>query len=209
MADGFFMTVITMSTVGYGETHDLTVAGRCFTAILIFLCVISMTCWSAALTSFIVGNDLGGTFLKRRTQRMIDKLKQHTIVCGGGMMGQAVIAQLLRKRLPVVLIEKDAELVELMRKKFPRLLVLHGSATNELTLADANVLEAKHVVAVMHSEVDNLLVAITCKDMGHDIRVYARSNDMTIANRLRKANADEVISPSHLGGNRIAELIMA
>ena len=79
----------------------------------------------------------------------------------------------------------------------------------ELTLAEANILNARSVVAAMSSEVDNLLVSITCKDMGHDIHVYARSNDVSIGNRMRKAGVDEVISPSRIGGTRVAELILA
>jgi voltage-gated potassium channel len=140
---------------------------------------------------------------------MIAKLKNHTIVCGGGLMGQAVIEHLLDDRKPVVLIEKDQEQLEQLREQYPKLLTIHGSATNELTLAEANILEASHVVAAMDSEIDNLLVAITCKDMGHDIEVFARCNDVTIANRMRKAEVDEVISPSRIGGTRIAELILA
>lgn len=140
---------------------------------------------------------------------MIGRLKGHTIVCGGGLMGLAVIERLIEKRTPVVLIEKNQERLEDLRRLYPKLLTIHGSATNELTLAEANVLEAKHVVAAMDSEIDNLLVAITCKDMGHEIEVFARCNDTTIANRMRKAEVDEVISPSRIGGTRIAELILA
>jgi len=206
--DSFFMTVITISTVGYGEPQQLSAVGRGFTALLIFLCVTGMTCWTAVLTSFVVENDLKGHFHRRRHLRMIAKLKNHTIVCGGGLMGQAVIERLLDDRKPVVLIEKNQERLEQMRDQYPKLLTIHGSATNELTLAEANILEASHVVAAMDSEIDNLLVAITCKDMGHDIEVFARCNDLTIANRMRKAEVDEVISPSRIGGTRIAELIL-
>jgi len=209
LLDSFFMTVITMSTVGYGEPQQLSPLGRGFTALLIFLCVTGMTCWTAVLTSFVVENDLGGHFLRRRHLRMIARLKDHTIVCGGGLMGQAVIERLIEKRIPVVLIEKNQERLEDLRRQYPRLLTIHGSATNELTLAEANILEAKHVVAATDSEIDNLLVAITCKDMGHDIEVFARCNDTTVANRMRKAEVDEVISPSRIGGTRIAELILA
>ena len=80
--------------------------------------------------------------------------------------------------------------------------------TDELTLAEANLLKASSVVAAMDSPVDNLLISITCKDMGHDIRVYAQSDDFTIANRMRKAQVDEVISPCQLCGDHVAQLVM-
>ena len=140
---------------------------------------------------------------------MISKLKDHTIVCGAGLMGQTVIEELCSKRKPVVLIDKDKELLEKLRHHYPKLLTVEGSATDELTLADANLLDAKHVVAAMTSEVDNLLVAITCKDMGHHLKVFARSNDTTIANRMRQAGVDEVIAPSLVSGNHIAQSILA
>ena len=101
--DGFFMTVITMSTVGYGITGDhLTVKGQWFTAGLICLSIVCMTCWTATLTSFIVEGDLGGAHLKRRMLKMITKLKDHTVVCGSGQMAQAVIERLTRQKVPVV-----------------------------------------------------------------------------------------------------------
>jgi len=206
--DGFYMTVITLSTVGYGEIQTLTPPGRYFTAALIFFCLVSMTCWTAALTSFIVESDLQGSFLRRRTLKMVAQLKKHTIVCGSGLMAQAVIERLVRARQPVVVVSDNPEEIKQLRKRFRRLLIVEGKATDELTLAEANVLEAKNVVAAMESEIDNLLIAITCKDMGRDIAVFARSNDITIANRMRKAGVDEVISPCQLCGDRVAQLIL-
>ena len=207
--DGFFMTVITLSTVGYGETQPLTDVGRLFTSVLIFSCLVVMTLWSASLTSFIVGNELSGQFLRRRMLKMVARVKDHTIICGAGLMGQAIVDALLKKKQPVVVIDNDEQVLESLRRRYSGIMVIHGSATNELTLADANVLDAKHVVASMSSEVDNLLVAITCKDMKHNINVYARSDDTTIANRMRKAGVDEVISPSLIGGGRVATTILA
>ena len=208
LLDGFYMTVITLSTVGYGEIQTLTPPGRYFTAVLIFFCLVSMTCWTAALTSFIVESDLQGSFLRRRTLKMVAQLKKHTIVCGSGLMAQAVIERLIRARQSVVVVSDNPEEINQLRKRFRRLLIVEGKATDELTLAEANVLEAKNVVAAMESEIDNLLIAITCKDMGRDIAVFARSNDSTIANRMRKAGVDEVISPCQLCGDRVAQLIL-
>ena len=209
LADCFFMTVITISTVGYGETHDLTQHGRWFTSALIFVSLVSMTGWTAMLTSFIVGSDLSGHFRRRRTDRMIAAMKDHTIVCGTGLMAQAVVERLIRKRVPVVVIDSDNEQLTAMKEKFRRLQTICGSPTNELILAKANVLAAKHVVAATDSEVNNLLIGITCKDLGQDIAVIAESNDPSIANRMRKSGIDEVISPSQLGGQRVIELVLA
>lgn len=139
---------------------------------------------------------------------MVAQLKNHTIVCGSGLMAQAVIERLVGARQPVVVVSDNPEQIKQLRKRFRRLLIVEGKATDELTLAEANVLEAANVVAAMDSEIDNLLIAITCKDMGRDIAVFARSNDITIANRMRKAGVDEVISPCQLCGDRVAQLIL-
>lgn len=208
VGDSLFMTVITLASVGYGETHPLSPMGRLFTVGLIACCVAGMTFFSAVLTSFFVERDLAGHFQLRRTKKMISQLKNHTIVCGAGLMGQVVIERLLQRKKPVVLIDKDENELARLRQRHRQLLTIVGDATNELTLAEANLLEADHVVAALDAEIDNLLVAITCKDMGHDIAVYARSNDHTIANRMRKAAVDEVISPCQIGGERIAEIIL-
>jgi voltage-gated potassium channel len=209
ITDCFFMTVITVSTVGYGETHVLSDHGRVFTSILIFVSLVSVAGCTAILTSFFVECDLGGHFQRRRTDRMISAMKNHTIVCGSGLMAYSVIERLMRKRADVVMIASDLERVAIIRKKYRRLQVIEGNPSNELNLAKANVLSASHVVAATDSEVDNLLIGITCKDMGHNIAVIAESNDPSIANRMRKSGIDEVISPIQLGGQRVAELILA
>jgi voltage-gated potassium channel len=207
--DGFFMTVITISTVGYGITGELSQTGQWFTSLLIFMSIVCMTCWTATLTSFIVEGDLGGAHLRRRMMKTIAKLKDHTIVCGSGQMAQAVVDRLTRHEVSVVVLGDDQEQLDVLRRRYRNLLIVEGNPTNELALADANILAAKHVVAAMDSEMDNLLVAITCKDMGHEIQVIARSNNLSIGNRMRKAGVDEVISPSQLSGDRVAELILS
>lgn len=207
--DGFFMTVITLSTVGYGETHELSEMGRWFTSLLIVLCLIGMTYWTATLTSFLVDTDLGGTLVQKRMLRMISKLKGHTIVCGTTPLAEVIIARLTRKRKDVVVIDDDTKKLEHIRTRFGRVKTVEGKPTDELCLAKGNVLEASNVVAALPSEIDNLLISITCKDLRETLSVYAESNDATIANRMRKAGVEEVISPSELCGSRVSELILA
>ena len=208
-ADGFFMTVITLSTVGYGETHELSTVGRWFTSILIVLCFIGMSSWTAALTSFLVDADLSGNLVQRRMLKMISKLKGHTIVCGSTPMAEVVIEKLMRRRKEVVVIDDDSAKLEQLRRRFSRIMTVEGAPTNEFVLAKANVLTAAYVVAALQSEVDNLLISITCKDLREGIDVYATSNDASIANRMRKAGVKEVISPSELCGARVSELILS
>ena len=139
---------------------------------------------------------------------MISRLKDHVIVCGAGRMAEAVIERLLANGQEVVVVDEDKQRLAELQKKYRGLYVVDGAATNELNLAKANILNAKYVAAVLQAEVDNLLISITCKDMGNGISVFARSNDTTVANRMRKAGVDEVISPSQICGDRVSSLIL-
>ncbi len=207
--DGFFMTVITLATVGYGETHPLTPTGRLFTTGLIFICLLSMTYFTATLTSILLEDDLSGRRFRRRTLKMIEKLTGHTIVCGSGPMAQAVIDRLMKKGIAVVAIDSDGAQLAALKRRYRGLYTIDGDASSELTLAEAGLLSARHVVAALDSEVDNLMIAITCKDMGSNISVFARSNDSAVASRMRKAGVDEIVCPNQLCGDRFAELILA
>lgn len=202
--DGFFMTVITLSTVGYGETHELTSTGRAFTSAFVVLCLFTMAFWSATLTSCLVEGDLNGKFQERRNRKMISKLRGHAVVCGSGTIAEAVIGRLLRKKTDVVLIDSDEERLEQLKTTYRRLHTVVGDPTNELVLAKTNVLEARYVVAVLDSELDNLLVVITCKGLGTDVSVYAQSDNRSISNRMRKAGVDELIAPGEICGEKVA-----
>jgi len=207
LSDGLYMTVITLSTVGYGEPHQLSEPGRWFTSALIVACIVGMTFVTAALTSFIVESDLSGRNARKRMIRMIARLKNHTIVCGCGVMAEAVVERLVQKQIDIVVVGQNEERLEALRRRFRGLMVLEGDPTDELLLARANLLKSKNVVAALESDIDNLMICITCADMGRDISVYARSNDMAIANRMRKSGASDVVLPSRLCGDHIANFI--
>lgn len=207
LADGFYMTLITLSTVGYGETHELSDQGRWFTSALIVTCVVGMTFMTAALTSLIVENDLSGRHIRKRMLKMISKLKNHTVVCGCGKMAEAVIERLMQQDVELVVVGEDRVRLNALGQRFRNLITLEGDPTNELLLAKANVLRAENVVAALESDVDNLMICITCSDMGRDVSVHARSNDTSIANRMRKSGAKNVVSPSRLCGDFIANSI--
>ena len=205
--DSFFMTVITLSTVGYGETNELTAQGRAFTSVLIFFCLLGMSVWTASFTSVILEGDISGRFERSRTLRMIANLKDHVVICGSDAMAQAVVEKLVRKRKSIVIVDNRTDGVDRLLRRFRKVHFVEGVATNEMKLSEANVLEANTVIAAMEDDVDNLMVGIGCKDLGAQIRVIARSNDPNIANSMRKAGIDEVISPMHLCGQRVGELM--
>lgn len=209
VSDGMYMSLITISTVGYGETNPLTEVGRWFTGWLIFVSLISMTGWTAMLTSYIVESDLKGYFREAKARRMIAAMKNHTVVCGATQMAVMVLDQLSRQKTQLVLIDEDTEKLNAMKQRFRKLMTVSGSPVNELVLAKANILMAKNVVAATDSDLSNLLIGITCRDLGDHLNVIAESNDPGIANRMRKSGINEVISPYELGSQKIAQFVLA
>lgn len=206
LADGVYMTAITISTVGYGETNTLGPNGRAFTTVLIFMCVVLMTYLTATLTSFIVEGDLNGRYIRRKMLKMIEKFKGHVIVCGADQLAQVVIERLNKKRKKIVVVDEDEAELQKIKKRFRKVQYVVGKATSEMSLAEANVLNASTIVAAMESDVDNLLLTIACRDLGTDISVIARADDSTIANSMRKARVDEVVSPNLICGDHMAEM---
>ncbi len=169
VADSFFMTVITLSTVGYGEINELSSSGRIFTSVLIFFGLCGMMIWTATLTGVIVEGDISGSYERSRINRMISKLKKHVIICGSDAMAQAVIEKVVRDKKPLVVVDDQPEGIERIKRRFQTPKIVTGRGTNELKLAEANVFEADTVIAAMESDIDNLLVGIACKDLGYHL----------------------------------------
>lgn len=209
VSDALYMSLITISTVGYGETRPLSEAGRWFTGSLIFVSLVSMTVWTALLTSYIVERDLSGYFKEAKTRRMIAAMKNHTVICGASQMAILVIDRLSRQGTQLVLIDEDQDKLDGMKKRFRKLQVVCGSPVSELVLAKANILMAKNVVAATESDLSNLLIGITCRDLGENLNVIAEANDAGIANRMRKSGINEVISPFELGSQEIAGFVLS
>lgn len=205
--DGIYMTIITLSTVGYAETHDLSQAGRVFTSILILFSMVGIACWTAGITSIIVSGELSGSVRKRKEEKMISQLSGHTIVCGDGLLGRTVVDQLLKQKRDIVYVTQSELEIQHMRRMYPQIPVVEQDPSAELALADANILSAAAVVAALQSDVDNLMIAITCKGLGTDITVYSCAQTSDYASRMFKVGADEVICPNELGGKHVASLI--
>lgn len=203
--DGFYMSVITLATVGYGETQELSSVGRLFTCCLIFLSIICLSSWTACLTSLFVEGELTGAFNQKRAKKMADTLKGHTIICGSGTMAKTVLDILVRKQVSVVLIDGNSEELKIIRRRYPKISIIESSAVDELTLSSANILKAKSVIAALDSDFDNLMIAMTCKDLGTDLKVIARSDDMQVASRMWKIGVEKVICPFQLSGEMAAE----
>ncbi len=207
LMDGLYMTLITISTVGYGEINELTQSGRVFTSFLIIFSMISLVYWTAGITSLLVSGDLSGDFQKRRMLKMISNLRDHVVVCGGGVLAQTVIMGLTRKQLDVVVITDQEDQVQNLKRLFPTLNVVFSDPKCELSLADANVLNAKYLVAALESDYDNLLITITGAGLGTNIQILSCAMTNELAAKMMKVGASEVICPMVLCGEHVISLI--
>ena len=205
-SDAAYMTVITIASVGYREIGDLSGAGRIFTSVLIFIGVTVIAGWVAVVTSFLLDTDLKNYFRRKKMIEKISQMRHHTIVCGGGNTGVAVIEELLEKRMDIVLIENNAEIIKHIEYKFPRVAIVEGSATVEETLWIANVKAAKNLIVSLSSDVDNIYVVITARDLNPNLFIVARSFDDATGQRMLKAGANDVVSPDKIGGQKMAQI---
>jgi voltage-gated potassium channel len=205
-ADALYFTVITLTTVGYGETIPLSPAGRWFTMALLLSGVGLAFYTVVAGASFLLEGDLRRILGRRSMQHSIDALRGHVVVCGFGRLGRAVAEQLAEARQPFLVIESDpANQVECEAQGF---LCRPGSALDERVLERAGVRRARALVAAIGSDADNVFITLSACELCPQLEVHARAETQIGVRRLRQAGASQVISPHQLGGQRIANAIV-
>lgn len=173
LADSLYMTLITLSTVGFGEVQELSAGGRLFTSLLITFSFVLVACWTAGFTSILVSGELSGQFQIQKEKRMINALQGHTVVCGGGATALTVIIRLAAEDKPVVAITQDEAEIAAIRRMAPDVPIVQADPKSELALIDANAINAKYLVAGTASDYDNLLITITGKGLGTGICVMS------------------------------------
>ena len=205
--DAFYMVVITLSTVGYGETWELSLAGRIFSVFLILIGMGVLIFFVSTATAFIVEGELKDVIWRRRLQKMIAQLDKHFIICGAGRTGIHIVNELHRTLRPMVVIEYDEEVIEALRG-YEGLPVIHGDATDDDVLREAAIERAIGLVSGLPTDKDNLYLTITAKQINPDLRIVAKGVDTKVNSKLIKAGADSVVTPNFIGGLRMAsELI--
>jgi voltage-gated potassium channel len=203
--DSLYMTVITITTVGFREVVEVDTAGKVLTIALIVAGVGSASYTALTAAEFVVEGHLGHFIGRRRMYRQIQDLDRHVIVCGFGRVGRHLAAQLRREEAPFVVVD-DAEhkIEDVSRLGYP---YIRGDATEEHVLEEAGLYRARAVVAAVNSDADNVLVTLTAKGLSPDATVIARVKSEENEGKLRRAGADRVIAPSTIGGRRIAQVL--
>jgi voltage-gated potassium channel len=204
LIDAFYMTVITLATVGFTEVHPLSEGGRVFTSILILSNLGIFAFAVSTITNFFIEGDVKVLMRQYRAMKQIDQLAGHVIVCGYGRIGRQVVQELRDEGRPFLLVENvlpgDALSTE-------DLLVLQGDATQESTLADAGIHRAEALIATLPKDADNLFVVLTARGMNPKLKIISRSSLASSMPKLRQAGADYVIMPERMGGTHMAALV--
>jgi len=204
--DSLYMTVITVATVGFGETHTLSSQGHIFTIILIFLGVGFFAYVGGFIVQFAVEGQIKQILESRRLEKSISKLKNHYIICGYGRIGRVLYRHLLSKLTDIVIVEQDIAIIHKMEKE--GLLYVGGPATEEKNLLKAGIKNAKGLIAVLGTDTDNVFLVLSARQLNPNLYIVARACNESSKKTLKAAGADKVESPYDIGAIRMAQTII-
>jgi len=201
--DSLYMTIITITTTGFEEVHQLSTEGEIFTLILLLISFGTVIYIGSMGVQILIESTF---FRRKKMQNKIEKLSNHYIVCGFGRMGNHICTDLKNAGVPFVVIENNPE----TQKKLDETEYLYdiGDASSDSTLLRTGVNKAKGLVAVLSSDAENVFTTLSAKSLNPNIFVVARSIDEGTESKLRKAGADRVVKPYELGGTRMAEILL-
>jgi voltage-gated potassium channel len=204
--DAFYMTLITVTTVGYQEVHPLSHAGKVFNSFLILFGVSAVFFAVGVMTQTIIELELQDRYGKRRTRRMIAALKNHYIVCGFGRVGRNAAYELQRAKAPFVIVDRSEQRVE--RATSGGMLAIVADATRDECLREAGILEAQGLIAALPSDAENLFIILSAKTLNTRLKVVTRASEEEAEEKLRRAGADTVFAPYTMAGQRLAQALI-
>ena len=202
--DALYMTVITLSTVGYTEVHTLGRGGEIWTIMFIVGGLVTFGFVSAPLVELVFEGAVRGQFRRRRMAREISKLNGHQILCGYGRVGRQVVQEFVKDEVPFVIVEQDPEIAEecLAEGYFTVL----GEASEDQVLEEAGIRRARGLIAAVDSDADNVFVTLSARKLNPKLHIVARAGSEESAAKLGMAGADRTLSPYAVGGRRLASL---
>jgi voltage-gated potassium channel len=201
--DAFYMTVITVTTVGYKEVHDLTYAGQVVTVLLLFGGVGAALYTFTLATSAIIDGGLPKHLERRRQRRMLDTIKDHFIICGYGRIGGTVAAQFSRQHIPFVVIDRDPERVK--QAIGDRVTAIEADASNDQVLKRAHIDRARGLIAALGTDADNVYTVLTARVLAPRLFIIGRAESEDGTRKLQQAGANRVVSPYQIGALQMAQ----
>ncbi|MCS6820843.1 MAG: potassium channel protein [Microscillaceae bacterium] len=207
--EALYMSVITISTVGFGEVHPLSNFGKIFTSIFIIYNLAVFTFLLSIITSFIMEGELKNVLQNYFLLKKVNQLENHIILCGFGKNGRKVAEELIKNEIEFVAIDKQKETLQgthyqALSKK---ILFIEGDATDDEILQMAGVLKAKAIITTLPKDSDSVYIALSAKQMNPKIKVIARANEPSSESKLLRAGADKLVRPDQISGTYMANLI--
>ncbi len=205
LIEALFMTVITVTTIGFGEVKPLSTTGRIFTLGLIMFGVITATYSVSTIIELFTSDEFREHLSSRRRHRQLAKITDHCIICGFGRMGRSLAGEMKVRNAPFIVIDQDSSVIERCHQlSLPALL---GNAADEKILHAAGIERASSLVAVANSDAENVFIVLSAKSIRPDLPIIARCNSEASIPKMEKAGASTVISPYAIAGRRIAQLL--
>lgn len=204
--DALYMTVITITTVGYGEVRPLGPEEKLFTSIFIVSSIFIVGYAISVITEYILSKNNINNLKHKRVQKKIDSLQDHVIICGFGRNGKQAMHKLMDYKKRFVIIEKDDEVVE--RFEDDKTLFVHGNANEDDVLIQAGIERANTLICALPSDADNLFVVLSARQMNKNLKIISRATEETSYKKLKLAGADNVIMPDRIGGEHMASLVV-
>jgi voltage-gated potassium channel len=206
LIDAFYMTIITIGSVGFTEVHPLSPAGRIFTSLYIVFNLSVFAFIISVITRYFFEGELKDVFKKIRTTKKIKTMTNHIIVCGYGRNGSRAVEELRKYHFPVVVIEKNASLIN-QEAEHTDLAFLEGNATEDEVLSLAGITNSLAIITTLPSDADNVFIALTARELNPGIKIIARASEIQSESKLKRAGANHVVLPELIGGFHMANLI--
>lgn len=206
LLNSLYMTIITMTTVGFSEIHPLSDEEKIFTIFLILTSIFVFGYTISLFTEYIISGQLFHQLKQKKVQKKIDNLSNHTIVCGYGRNGKQAILKLENYKQAFVIIDDNADVLKEL--ELQGMLCVKGDATLDETLIEAGVTRAKNLITALPSDADNLFVVLTARQLNKECKIISRASNESSYSKLKIAGADNIIMPDKLGGAHMASLVV-
>lgn len=204
--DAVYMTVITITTVGYGEVNPLDTEAKIFTIFLILSSVVIVGYAISIITEYILSKNNFEDIKQRRMQKKIDEMTDHIVICGYGRNGKQAAKKLLAYNKPFLVIERNKDVIE--RFQEDDIPFVYGNANEDQTLFDAGIERASTLICALPSDADNLFVVLSARQINNGMTIISRASEETSYNKLKLAGANNVILPDRIGGDHMASLVV-
>ncbi|MEZ5006639.1 MAG: potassium channel family protein [Chitinophagales bacterium] len=205
LTEAFYMTIITISTVGYGEIRPLSAAGKTFTSFLIIFNIGAVAYAISVVSSFIIEGDFKTLFKETQMEKVIENLKDHVIICGYGRLGKVVCADIAKSGKSILIVEKDDELIEELKSK--GILYFQGDATQDETIKKIGIERADTIITTLHSDAANVFIVLAARELNNTAKIISRASEEANVSKLKRAGANNIIIPEDIGGAYMAAIV--